>query len=71
MSDSTHAVSRVLRRCIEMYDQRRAWFREETESQTRHVAIDWLSCAAGIDYVPAAELLADALATRAARRQHN
>jgi hypothetical protein len=61
----------TLARCIEMYDQRRAWFREETESQTRHVAIDWLSRAAGIEYVPAAELLADALALRAARRQHN
>ena len=61
----------TLARCIEMYDQRRAWFREETESQTRHKAIDWLAREAGLDYVPAAELLADALALRASRRQHN
>ena len=61
-------TDRILRRCIEMYDKRRAWFREETESTTRHVAIDWLSRTAGIDYVPAAELLADALARRACER---
>ena len=57
-----------LQRCIEMYDQRRAWFREETESTTRHKAINWLSHAAGINYVPAAEALAEALARRAERR---
>lgn len=61
----------ALQRCIEMYDQRRAWWRDETESQTRHVAIAWLARKASLDYVPAAELLADALARRASRRQHN
>lgn len=78
-------MSDALQRCIEMYDQRRAWRpqvgsplgcpqggrRDETESESRHVAIDWLARAAGIDYVPAAELLADALATRATKRQEN
>ena len=58
----------TLARCIEMYDQRRAWFREETESQTRHVAIGWLAEALGLDYIPAAEALAEALARRAERR---
>lgn len=58
----------TLQRCIEMYDQRRAWWRDETESQTRHVAIDWLARTAGIDYVPAAEALAEVLARRAERR---
>ncbi len=68
MTDNSHATRRILRRTVEMYDQRRAWFREETEHESRELAIDWLSRTARIDYTTAAELIADKLATRASRR---
>jgi hypothetical protein len=64
----THAVSRILRRTIDMYDQRRAWFPEELESVSRELAIDWLSRTARIDDIRAAELIADKLASRATKR---
>ncbi len=63
-----YAVSRILRRTVEMYDQRRAWFPEELESVSRELAIDWLSRTARIDDIRAAELIADKLATRATKR---
>ncbi len=63
-----YAVSRILRRTIDQYDLRRSWFPDEPEAEARHIAIASLARLACIDYVPAAELLADALARRAAKR---
>ncbi len=63
-----YAVSRILRRTIDMYDQRRAWFPQELESVSRELAVDWLSRTARIDDIRAAELIADKLATRATKR---
>ncbi len=67
-ADERHARTRILRRTIDMYDQRRSWFPEELESVSRELAIDWLSRTARIDDIRAAELIAEALAARAARR---
>ncbi len=67
MNDN-YAVSRILRRTIDMYDQRRSWFPEELESVSRELAIDWLSRTARIDDIRAAELIADRLASRATKR---
>ncbi len=69
MTDNSHATRRILRRCIEQYDLRQSWFPDESEATARHLAIDALSHLACIDYVLAAELLADALARRAARKE--
>ncbi len=63
-----YAVSRILRRTVDMYDMRRAWFPEELESVSRELAVDWLSRTARIDDIRAAELIADAMARRAAKR---
>jgi hypothetical protein len=63
-----YAVSRILRRTIDMYDQRRAWFPQELESVSRELAVDWLSRTARIDDIRAAELIADRLASRATKR---
>ncbi len=67
MNDN-YAVSRILRRTIDMYDQRRSWFPGELESVSRELAIDWLSRTARIDDIRAAELIADRLASRATKR---
>ncbi len=63
-----YAVSRILRRTIDMYDQRRSWFPGELESVSRELAVDWLSRTARIDDIRAAELIADKLARRASKR---
>lgn len=66
MSDNTHAERQILERAIAQYDSRRQWFPEERESAVRHKAINFYAITARLDYVRAAELLADALAKRAA-----
>jgi ABC-type iron transport system FetAB ATPase subunit len=67
-ADASHAERRILRRTVEMYDQRRAWFPQELESVSRELAVDWLSRTARIDDIRAAELIADRLASRATKR---
>jgi hypothetical protein len=58
-------VAHTLADTIAQYDQRRAWFPDEPERETRARAIEHLAHVCTIDYMHAAELLADALATRA------
>ncbi len=63
-----YAVSRILKRTIDQYDLRRSWFPEETEYGSRELAILWLSRTARVEYTKSAELIADALSRRAARK---
>jgi hypothetical protein len=58
-------VAHMLADTITQYDQRRAWFPDELEFDSRTLAINHLARVCSIDYTQAAELLADALATRA------
>ncbi len=64
-----YATSRILRRTLDMYDLRRSWFPDEPEYCSRELAIDHLARVARLDYTQAAELIADALAKRAAKQR--
>ncbi len=64
-----YAVSRILRRTIDQYDLRRSWFPDEPEYSSRELAIDHLARVARLDYTQSAELIADALYRRAARKE--
>jgi hypothetical protein len=63
-ADNTYAESRILRRIMGYYDILRAdqW----PDRTARHLAIAALARLARLDYIVAAERLADALANRAA-----
>ncbi len=65
---NAYAVSRILKRTIDQYDLRRSWFPDEHEYCSRELAILWLSRTARVEYTKAAELVADALSRRAARK---
>lgn len=65
----SHAETRILRRVIDQYDLRRSWFPDEHEYCSRELAILWLSRTARVEYTNAAELIADALAKRAAKQR--
>ena len=64
MADNTYAESRILRRVVGYYDILRADGWPDTDA--RHLAIATLAHLARLDYMHAAERLADALANRAA-----
>ncbi len=63
-----HAVRQILKRTIDQYDLRRSWFPDEPEYSSRELAVEWLSRTARVEYTKSAELIADALARRAAKR---
>jgi hypothetical protein len=63
-SDNAYAESRILRRVVGYYDILRADGWPDTDA--RHLAIATLAHFARLDYIVAAERLADALARRAA-----
>lgn len=65
-----HASRKILKRSIAEYDRRRT-FASETEATSRRLVVEWLTSALHMDYIPAAELLAGALAKRAAKRANN
>jgi len=69
VADDSYATARILRRTLDMYDLRRSWFPEESEYSSRELAVDHLARVARIDYIQAAELIAEALAKRAAKRR--
>ena len=66
-SVNDHAERKILKRSIAEYDRRRT-FASETEATSRRLVVEWLASALHLDYMPAAELLADALASRATKR---